>query len=119
MANPLAKSIMNNISKKKIDKSNEAQREDSIKNINEKEEDILKSILYKNKNKVNINSLKSENSNKKLKEQLTKNDLTQNNSKKTSIKELANKKEIKEESNNINPKDKQNKKIISLKDLAK
>ncbi|MGL5312176.1 MAG: hypothetical protein ACRC92_02905 [Peptostreptococcaceae bacterium] len=124
MANPLAKSIMNNISKKKNikpkDNTNDLKNSGILQNINQEEEEILKSILYKNKSKVNINTLKNENLNKtKSKEQVIEKEKIQKKSTKTSLKDLANKNEVKEYSNKTNSKDKQNKKIISLKDLAK
>lgn len=91
MANSLTKTIMNNISKKMVYESsdlNNTGNQENIKNISEKQEEILKSILHKN------------------------------NSYKTSIKELVNKKDS-TDTNSKRSKDKQNKKIISLKDLAK
>lgn len=93
MASSLTKTIMNNISKKALNKSDNKCFETnsvSVNHINEKEEEFLKNILHKNNNsKMTIQSLKS-------------------------LSEKTNNNSVKEK-----PKDKQNKNMISLKDLAK
>ncbi|MCR8744553.1 hypothetical protein [Romboutsia lituseburensis] len=146
MANPLARTIMNNISKKsrnkKIEEKLEKYTDDKcIKNINEKEENILKNILYKNK--VSLNSLNSINEIKKNIN--SKTIIQEKSSQKNSINDLLNKSNNKTnepfsktkpkiktqslKSLNLNSKceenikkhtsEKQIKKITSLRDLAK
>jgi hypothetical protein len=84
---------MNNISKKALNKNDNKCFETnsvSVNHINEKEEEFLKNILRKNNNsKITIQSLQS-------------------------FSEKTNNNSVKEK-----PKDKQNKNMISLKDLAK
>lgn len=146
MADPLARTIMNNISKKSGNKKIEETLEKStdgkcIKNINEKEENILKNILYKNK--ISLNSL---NSIKESKKNINSKIIIQEKSlQKNSINDLLNKSNNKNneslnktkpkiktqslKSLNLNSKseknitkhtsEKQIKKITSLRDLAK
>ena len=112
MANPLAKTIMNNISKKSLDKDIKqgyckSSEEKEVCNINKKEEELLKSILNKNNTKINLTSLKS------IESQKSKNPTI----KAQSLKSLSNK-----SPNDISkqiPKENKKKKITSLKDLAK
>lgn len=146
MANPLARTIMNNISKKSGNKKIEGNLQkttngECVKNINEKEKNILKNILYKNK--VSLNSLngikeskKNINSNIRIQEKsLQKNsidDLLNKSNNKTNESLSKTKPKIKTQSLkslNLNSKceenitkhtsEKQIKKITSLRDLAK
>ena len=61
MASPLAQAIMKNISKKALNKKDDTSKYDciAVNNMNKKEEEMLKSILDKNKTKINLNSLKN------------------------------------------------------------
>lgn len=141
MANPLARTIMNNISKKSGNKKIEGNLGKSIngkciKNINEKEENILKNILYKNKASLNsLNSIKESKKNIKIQEKsLQKNSIDDllnksNNKTNESIKTKPKIKTQSLKSLNLNSKceenikkhtsEKQIKKITSLRDLAK
>lgn len=146
MANPLARTIMNNISKKSENKKIEGNLQkttngECVKNINEKEKNILRNILYKNKVSLNsLNSIKESkkniNSNIRIQEKsLQKNsidDLLNKSNNKTNESLSKTKPKIKTQSLkslNLNSKseknitkhtsEKQIKKITSLRDLAK
>ena len=106
MADLLTLSVMKNISDLAINKKNKNTKSEvkttSI-NIGKSEEDILKSILLKNKNKVNLKDLKNNNQNCKI-EKI----------------EIINQK-VNNKINDIELKDLSilNNKMISLKDLSK
>lgn len=146
MANPLARTIMNNISNKSGNKKIEGNLQkitngECVKNINEKEKNILRNILYKNKVSLNsLNSIKESkkniNSNIRIQEKsLQKNsidDLLNKSNNKTNESLSKTKPKIKTQSLkslNLNSKceenikkhtsEKQIKKITSLRDLAK
>ena len=100
----------------------------TVNNINKKEEEMLKSILDKNNTKINLNSLKNSqlnNNNKsnKVIENKVIEKLTQKSENKINKIEMKSLKSLGNNSNNNSvkqsPKDKQNKNMISLKDLAK
>lgn len=72
MANPLTIKIMDNISKKNLGKTInkkvdniETDKSNIIENINTKQDEMLKSILYKNK-KVSSTAENKENRSKKM-----------------------------------------------------
>lgn len=103
MADLLTKAVMKNISNKALNKKTCKKEENKkIENINCKEVEILKSILYKNSKKNNLNNLNNEKHiNKEMKFKSLK-DLNHNI--------------IVDENINTNNKCKN---MISLKDLAK
>ncbi|MDK2585554.1 hypothetical protein QOZ83_06735 [Romboutsia sedimentorum] len=110
MASSLTKMIMNNISKKALNKSDNKCFETnsvSANHINEKEEEFLKNILHKNNTKINLNSIKNKQQPKNNNSKITIQSLQ-------SFSEKTNNNSVKEK-----PKDKQNKNMISLKELAK
>ncbi|GAA0099394.1 hypothetical protein UT300012_01080 [Paraclostridium bifermentans] len=103
MADLLTKAVMKNISNKALNKKTCKKEENKkIENINCKEVEILKSILYKNSKKNNLNNLNNEKHiNKEMKFKSLK-DLNHNI--------------VVDENINTNNKCKN---MISLKDLAK
>ena len=130
MASPLAQTIMKNISKKALNKKDDTSKYDciAVNNINKKEEEMLKSILDKNNTKINLTSLRNSqlnNNNKsdKVIENKVIEKLTQKSENKINKIEMKSLKSLDNNSNNNSvkqsPKDKQNKNMISLKDLAK
>ncbi len=84
MANPLTKSIINNLAKKYKEDKESKKEENSTKNLGEKEKAILEDILNKNAVRKKIATIS--NSNEKKKE-----NSKQENKKLTSLKDLANK----------------------------
>lgn len=60
MADLLTKVVMKNISNKALNKTCKKEESKKIENINCKEVEILKSILYKNSKKNNLNNLNNE-----------------------------------------------------------
>ncbi len=103
MADLLTKAVMKNISNKALNKKTCKKEENKkIENINCKEVEILKSILYKNSKKNNLNNINNEKHiNKEMKFKSLK-DLNHNI--------------VVDENINTNNKCKN---MISLKDLAK
>lgn len=120
MVDKLTLSTMKNISDlagNKDNNKNEVKR--TSLNIGKSEEAILKSILLKNKSKVNLKELKNNSSNYKSQnyENINKKDNNIDNIELKSLKSLNNKAskvDIKDR-----PKDNCNRKMISLKDLSK
>ncbi|MGL5650495.1 MAG: hypothetical protein ACRDDE_01965 [Paraclostridium sp.] len=103
MADLLTKAVMKNISNKALNKKTCKKEENKkIENINCKEVEILKSILYKNSKKNNLNNLNNE----------------KHINKETKFKSLKdlNHNIVVDENINTNNKCKN---MISLKDLAK
>lgn len=122
MADLLTMSVMKNISDLALNKKNKNSKSEvkttSI-NIGKSEEAILKSILLKNKNKVNLNDLKNNNRNSKIEKNETINQKfnKNNNIELKALSSLNDKSCKKDMKNKLN--DKCNKKMISLKDLSK
>lgn len=103
MADLLTKAVMKNISNKALNKKTCKKEENKkIENINYKEVEILKSILYKNSKKNNLNNINNE----------------KHINKETKFKSLKdlNHNIVVDENINTNNKCKN---MISLKDLAK
>ena len=125
MASPLAQTIMKNISKKALNKKEDTSKYDCtiINNINEKEEEMLKSILNKNNIKINLNSLENSQINTNNKSNKVIEKLTQKSESNINKIEMKSLKNLGNKSNNNSvkqsPKDNKNKNMISLKDLAK
>ena len=67
MADLLTKVVMKNISNKALNKTCKKEESKKIENINCKEVEILKSILYKNSKKNNLNNEKHINKEMKFK----------------------------------------------------
>ena len=130
MASPLAQTIMKNISKKALNKKDDASKYDctTVNNINKKEEEMLKSILDKNNTKINLTSLKNSKlntnnkSNKAIENKVIEK-TTQKNENKINKIDIKSLKSLNDKTNNNSvkeiPKNKTNKNMISLKDLAK
>lgn len=125
MASSLTKSIMKNISQKAPYKNNCNSYEDkSNLNINREEEEILKNILNKNNNKKSLKDLSSNNikdnvlnSESKINQE---HKINENRINKVNIRSLSSLNNKNEGNSNMNlHKDKNYKKIVSLKDLAK
>lgn len=122
MADLLTMSVMKNISDLALNKKNKNSKSEvkttSI-NIGKSEEAILKSILLKNKNKVNLNDLKNNNRNYKIeKNEAINQKFNKNNNIELKALSILNDKSCKKDmKNKLN--DKCNKKMISLKDLSK
>lgn len=102
MADLLTKVVMKNISNKALNKKCKKEESKKIENINCKEVEILKSILYKNSKKNNLNNF---NNDKHINKEM----------KFKSLKDL-NHNIVVDENINTNNKCKN---MISLKDLAK
>jgi hypothetical protein len=123
LADLLTLSVMKNISDLAINKKNKNSKSEvktTYINIGKSEEAILKSILLKNKNKVNLNDLRNNSQNCKTEKTETINKKLDNKINNIELKDLSilnnktYKKDIKDNFNN-----KLNKKMISLKDLSK
>ncbi|MEG0134167.1 MAG: hypothetical protein RR942_05665 [Romboutsia sp.] len=121
MADLLTMSVMKNISDLALNKKNKNSKievKTTSINIGKSDEAILKSILLKNKNKVNLNDLKNNNRNSKIEKNEIINQKVKNNNIELKALSSLNDKSCKKDMK-IKLNDKGNKKMISLKDLSK
>lgn len=92
MADLLTKAVMKNISNKALNKTYKKEEHKKIENINGKEAEILKSILYKSSNKNKLANLNDKNHINKEVNLKSLKDLDKNNNKcknMISLKDLA------------------------------